>query len=550
MSDNIAELVDRGETLTIEFKSHRSLPSDSDLVEAVICLANSEGGHLLLGVEDDGTVTGLSSSVDSVRIQALIMNKTMPPLSCSVTIECVQGSQVAVISVPKAASPVGTTSGTYKRRALKMDGSPECVPYSLNEMLSQAVSLGQQDYGRLSVAGLTWEDLDPDQFDVFRRMSGAGGDVSLSILSNLEIARALSVVSVGGNHPEPLMGALLLFGRTEAIRRFAPTHEVLFQVSENTDLKVSDDVTAGLLSATEVVFQRFLVWNTHTEVSAGLVHMMIPLVPEGAFREAIANALVHRDYALLGPTRVFIDDSGVTISNPGGFVEGVRLDNLLDQSKPRSPVLANAFRAAGIVERSGLGIRRMFESILRAGRIAPDYSRTTSTQVTLRFQTTALDVPLIRFFVEEEQRLGRLLPLADMLVLQHLKHAGRIRLKEAESLAQLPETQTREVLTRLVENGFLEVRGTGQNRSYHLSSSAFRRLGEPSAYVRIKGFDDIRLPSMILDYVKAHGTITRSQASELCSIIPTHASVLLRSLVDSGKLALRGSRRGSHYVLP
>ena len=553
-SEHIKRLIAQGETFTTEFKSDRGALSDHELVEAVVCLANGEGGTLLLGVEDDGEITGLDHKrgvVDAVQVQALLMNQTMPSLSCQVTLVNVDDWQIAVVDVPRSRTPVGTRGGTYKRRALRVDGKPECVPYSLAEMLSQAISVGDKDYALLPVPGLTWHDLDPAEFARFRQLAGTatlGADASLVELSDIEIARALRVVAVGERDPEPLMGALLLFGRVGSIRRFAPTHEVFFQVSEDLVLGANDDLTAGLLAAADSLFAQFRQRNSITEVDAGLVHLRIPLVPERAFREAVANALVHRDYTRMGAVRVAIDSAGVTVSSPGGFVEGVRVDNVLDQSKPRSPVLADAFKRAGIVERAGLGVRRMFEDVIRVGRPAPDYSRTSSTDVIVRFDTDSLDIPLLRYFFQIEQEQRHPIRLADLLTLQWLRHSGKISLAEAAELTQQSRTQTLEQLTRLVEAGLIERRGSARSQAYHLSAATFRALDEPSAYVRIQGFDKVQQAAMIKSYVAANGSISRSQAADLCRISPVQATALLRSLADSEELMMVGSRRGSRYV--
>jgi predicted HTH transcriptional regulator len=96
------------------------------------------------------------------------------------------------------------------------------------------------------------------------------------------------------------------------------------------------------------------------------------LVVPDARREDLANALIHRDYSRLGAVHVQWHEDRIEISNPGGFPEGVRLDNLLVMPpRARSPVLADAFKRAGIVERTARGIDAIFFEQLRNGRQAP-----------------------------------------------------------------------------------------------------------------------------------------------------------------------------------
>jgi ATP-dependent DNA helicase RecG len=108
----------------VEFKGESRAPlHDRDLVEAVVCLANGSGGVLLVGVEDDGTVTGArprheARRTDPCRLQALIANSTQPPLSVTVAAVQVSEQEVLVVEVPDSPRVVGTTQGVYVRRAL------------------------------------------------------------------------------------------------------------------------------------------------------------------------------------------------------------------------------------------------------------------------------------------------------------------------------------------------------------------------------------------------------------------------------------------------
>jgi len=127
-SDRMGEvngLIPDRESLTVEFKSDRDRLPDRDLVAAVICLANTEGGELYVGVEKDGTVTGLHRSHHNVTgVIALIANQTSPPLTVRAEVLEVGGNRVAKIIVPKARQLVATAEGLLQRRRMKADGTP------------------------------------------------------------------------------------------------------------------------------------------------------------------------------------------------------------------------------------------------------------------------------------------------------------------------------------------------------------------------------------------------------------------------------------------
>ena len=122
------------ETLTIEFKSDRKKLPDSDLLAAVICLANTEGGELWLGVEDNGSASGLHPRhQDTLQLTQLIADNTSPALQVTIKQHQINGVTVAQILVPEAKRLVATKDGAYLRRRLKHDDTPECIHIPSND---------------------------------------------------------------------------------------------------------------------------------------------------------------------------------------------------------------------------------------------------------------------------------------------------------------------------------------------------------------------------------------------------------------------------------
>ena len=199
----VAQWIAGGETYEVEFKGEqRERLNDRDLVEAVVCLANGTGGVLLVGVEDDGSVSGArprheAGRTDPLRVQALIANMTQPALSAVAGIVQIEGAEVLVLEVPDSPRVVGTTRGTYVRRAIAGDGRPTCVPYHAHEMLAHEVDRGAVDWAGLRIGGATWADLDPLEFERLRRLTATAGDRAdrlLASLSDREIANALGLI--------------------------------------------------------------------------------------------------------------------------------------------------------------------------------------------------------------------------------------------------------------------------------------------------------------------------------------------------------------------
>jgi ATP-dependent DNA helicase RecG len=102
----------------------------------------------------------------------------------------------------------------------------------------------------------------------------------------------------------------------------------------------------------------------------------------------------------------------------------------------------------------------------------------------------------------------------------------------------------------MAEKEWIQARGEGKGRTWHLSAALYRALESSAGYVRMRGFEPLQQEQMVLAFVSAHGRINRAQAAELCAIAPEQAGRLLRRLAAEGKLIQRGERRGSFYELP
>ena len=240
----------------------------------------------------------------------------------------------------------------------------------------------------------------------------------------------------------------------------------------------------------------------------------------------------------------------IVVINPGGLVEGVRLDNLLVTGpRPRNPLLADIFKRTGLVERTGRGVGIIFAGQLRTGHLPPDYSRTTEAAVTVVLPGGPADLDFVQVIVTEENRRQRPFTLDELLVLSHLWRERELDTVEAAHLIQRGEIEARHVLESLVEAGLLEGRGRTRGRTYHLSAVVYRYTGRPVAYIHRRGFEPLQMEQMILQYVQAHGRIARRDVVELCRVNENQAAYLLKKLVRRGRLRLIGRGRAAHYEI-
>lgn len=539
------------ETLTCEFKSDRKCLPDRELIEAVVCMANGEGGEIYLGVEDDGRVTGLHQDhrfLDGMA--ALIANRTQPALRVSVEQLEVDGLAVARITVPKCGQPVATSEGLLKRRRLQANGQPECVPYLPHEFSSRQASFGLLDVSAQAVAGALASDLDPIERARLRQfIERFNGDRALLELDDAQLDAALGLTVRTPAGYLPSLTGLLLIGNEASLRALVPTHEIAFQILDGEEVRFNEFSRAPLLRAFEWVETLFKPLNTEREFQSGLFRVPVPRLDQRAFREAIANAITHRDYALRGAVHVRLSGDTLTISNPGGFVEGVTLNNLLvTEPRPRNPALADALKRIGLVERTGRGVDLIYRGLLRYGRHVPDFSQSDSHSVVLSLSLAAADEAFLKVILEEEARGHKELPVDSLIILAALREQRRA---SSEQLAVFVQKEVGRVLASveaLVEAGLVQAHGVGRGRSYTLSADLYRLLGEKAEYTRQAGFDRLQHEQLVKNYVKQHGRITRQEATELCRLTPDQAYKLLKQLVGQNILKKHGIKRHAYYV--
>ena len=543
----LQDTISQGETLTVEFKSDRGPLDDAELIGTVVCLANGQGGLLLVGVEEDGTVTGLHPShrTRPELLGAFIMSRTVPPLTVEVTFETLSlnsaGEMIAVLRIPASPQPIATSDGRVLVRFLDTRGQPGCRPLYPHEMASWRGSRGQADMTAMSVPGSTWDDLDTLGFARLRHLAEENrGDAALLNLSDQEIARALTLVRMEDGRWTPTLAGMLLIGKEIALRQHVPAHEVAFQVLRGLDVAVNDFHRWPLLRIHEWLMQAIDVRNEEQELMVNGFRVGVPRYDRRGLREAINNALIHRDYTQLGAVHVQLHDDHALITNPGGFVLGVQADRLLVTSpRPRNPVLADAFKRIGLVERTGRGVSIIYAGQLRNGRPVPRYERSTDVNVTVVLDSRPADLNFVLLTIRANRQLGRALGVDDLLPLWELWHRGAVNATALAPVLQKGVDDTAEVLAALVAANLLEVDGQVYRLKLELHAEAELRAGQVP-----------RDPaSAVLAYVLGHGRITRREVVDLCGVNENQAAYLLKTLVERGELRLVGRGRSARYEL-
>ena len=216
----------------------------------------------------------------------------------------------------------------------------------------------------------------------------------------------------------------------------------------------------------------------------------------------------------------------------------------------RNPALADALKRIGLAERTGRGIDRIFTGSIIYGRPLPDYSESNERSVKLFISRSHPDLAFAKMIAEEQSKSGRFLPINSLLILSALRTERRLDLHRLMEATNISESRLKANIETLVEKGFVEAIGAGRGRTYILSAKVYITANNTAAYVRQAGIDSIRQPELILQYVKAQGSITRGEAAALLGVSNQQAYLTLKKIVSQNKLIATGTTRNMKYVTP
>lgn len=544
-------LISHGESITQEFKSDKSCLPDKDLIAAIVSLANTDGGLLFLGVEDSGEITGICHKhQEHTMLKPFIASRTNPSIDTKVYLVNVENNlDVIVVEVQKSNQLISTSEGLIQRRRLKLDGTPEAVPFYPHEFIQRQSTLGLIDPSATIISDLSVEEFSSVERERVREaIRKYGGDQSLLSLNDSELDGALGFSYLSNGIRKPTFSGVLFLCKEHILRQYIPSYEIAFQVLDGTDVRINEFFRKPFLQSFEEIEQLFRAQLVEKEVEVGLFRVAVPNFNKRAFREAFVNALIHRDYSRLGAVHVRIDDYGLTISSPGGFVEGVTLDNLLvTEPRPRNPLLADIAKRIGVAERTGRGIDRIYEGVLRYGREIPSFSRSSSTSVVLQISNAEADFEFLKLILSEEEKTQKAMPLDSLIVLSQLRKERRVTTHELMKLIQKNESEIRSILEKLSETGLLEAHGSGRGRTFTLSAKMYTKEGSKAAYIRQAGFEPLQQEQMILSYIDKHGAIKRNEVADLCRLSPFQATRLLTRLKTDNKIIPKGKGKGTFY---
>lgn len=364
-SQNIDMLIQEGEGLAVEFKEHFT----PRVVEDMTAFANTKGGVILLGVRDDKTVVGEELTNDlKARINSLGRNCT-PPIQARIR----QVKNLVAIDVPQGdEKPYGCGGGYFRR----LDGTTQKMSnHELRVMFREHELISFEEMVHREAA---WQDISRGKIKNFLKEADIGirKIVARDILTSLNVARSDRITNAG----------VLFFA--ENPRKFilqAQMTLIAFKGKERIHIFDRQDIQDDLLTQfNEALFFLKKHLNRRSEIK-GVNRKDIYEIPLEALREAVANAIIHRDYAMRGTSlMVEVYDDRVEIINPGGLPAGLERKDFGKISVRRNERIADLFFRMDKVELAGTGIRRMREAMAAAALPPPKIRQTTFFTITFK----------------------------------------------------------------------------------------------------------------------------------------------------------------------
>lgn len=517
----------------LEFKEAKNNFHFEKLVEYCAALSNEGGGSIVLGVTDKlpRQVVGTTAFDDLERTKAGLIERLHLRIECDEVLH--PKGRVLVFTAPRR--PLGMPiqyKGAYWMRA------GEDLVAMTQDQLKRIFDETGPDFSAEICPAATMADLSPEAIEAFRQRwhSRSKQDAILKRTSEQLLRDAELVTDRGVTY-----AALVLLGSRAALGRHLPQAEVVFEYRSSEaagPASQREEFREGFLLFYDRLWDLVNLRNDKQHYQEGLFMIEVPTFNEGAIREAVLNAVAHRDYRLAGSVFIRQFPRRIEVVSPGGLPDGVTPDNILDRQSPRNRRVADALGRCGLVERAGQGADRIFESCIREGKGLPEFTNTDAWQVSLTLHGALRDPRLVRFLERVTQDTNLAFNTHELVVLDLIHQEQPI------------SPAMRDRLPRLVEAGIVEAVGRGRGARYILSRRFHAALGQRGGYTRRKGLDRRTSKELLVKHLVDVGD-TGSPMSELQQVLPGQSRAQIKRLLDELKrerrARLEGERRWARW---
>ena len=529
--DAFWELFGRLEHAELDFK--RGVPAD--IRDTIAAMAMTHGGLIVHGVDDRRLLVGCPLSQNTqdriTRIAA----------ECGVDVQllalAVGDLELTLCAVPEVRGRIVTTPDGRLLRRVGGDSQPLRGDAMARFVREREHRAGEDE--PLAVVDLS-------AFDIAAVNQALTADGRPAVKRD-GIERALTDLGVAVASSPPLesrvlRAALVLFAADprENVRGAAVQLVRRAGVGPGPGPSAAREECAGPLAETLDCCLRFVAAHTRQfEVVTGSRRDALPEYPEPVLREAIVNALAHRDYGLAGATvDITVWDDRVEVRSPGPLPGHITLDNMRTEHYSRNPRIMRVMKTMRLVEEYGDGIDRMYRE-MEARLMEPPVFEATASSVTVTLRNRML------VDIEDQVWLKQLgsddVTSDERRAIVAARRAGSVTPRDLR--AMLPDTDVAALLARMVNKGLLTRIGHRGGTRYELSDAMVRRAGSPGMAARN------RRRQVLLDELRRRGSLSATEAATLLDASPVVARGLLNELVGLGLARAAGRTRARRYYL-
>ena len=428
------------ETENIEFKSQFT----DELYKEVIAFANTDGGIVYVGIDNAGNVVGLTDVDETyTRITNGIRDAIMPDVTMFVRYT-IQENKVVRITVSEGANkPYYLKSKGLKPSGVYVRQGASSVPAS-PEAIRQMI-----------------KDSDGDEYETMRAMNqeltfdaAAAAFKKYGVEFGREKYRALGVTQPDSELYSNL--ALLLSDQCAHSIKIA-----VFGDEANTAFKDQKEFAGSIFTQLEDAFHYLMLCNKTAAVFRGLERIESPDYPQEAIREALLNAIVHRDYSYSGSIIINVNDREMEFISIGGLLPGLSPDDIrAGISQPRNKNLAAVFHRLRLIESYGTGIRRIYAAYADCP---------TQPRIEITSNTFKIVLPNMNAAQAEAHHRDHNAPVITtqmQKVLDYIQAHGQITDEEIQSLLDLKKTRAFTLAKQMREMGLIEAEGRGKEKAY------------------------------------------------------------------------------------
>ena len=539
-----AEDIDRWtqtiEDENLEFKTATNRFSTEELTRYCCALSNEGGGRIVFGMTPTRPreIVGSTAFSDVERTRSGVIRD----LKIGIRVDEISHPAIARVGVRvvvfSAAARNRGKPVSYKGQYWKREGE-ELVPMSDTEVGNIHNELAH-DFTAEACPDATLEHLSASAIKKFARLWRLkSGNAKIGTLAPMQLLKDADLLDEWAI----TYAALLLLGTPEALTKFVPDAEIIFEYRLKENSTPHDwrrEYRAGYLVFDDELWNDINQRNYPQPIQRGLTMVDVTTFNERVTREAIANGVIHRDYRLPRSTFVRQSPRTLTVESPGGFAPGITPENIIHEQSLRNRRLAEVAGKCGLVERSGQGVNLMFEKAVQEAKSLPDYGRSTDISVRLTLDCTVQDPNFLLFLEQAGSTLLEDLSTEDFLALDAVNR----RLK-------LSETGRRHA-RNLVERGLLETTGRGQGTRFSLSRELCEAGGRPGFYTRNLGLARPATKQLVLQHIESFDE-KGSTLSEIQEAVPNATREQVRNLIKElkreQKVHFVGTTRYGHWHL-